>query len=966
VSRTVQPQLSEYLYALSASDGADPTRALDTGDDPLRNGEPDGELGLVRQKDAAWHDQTGGPSDPQAGNIPGGTRDVLRGADFNNGSLQGFAIDSGVWAVSNGQLQVGAASLGLEATAVYNLDEYLPIYYELQASIAAQKPTGGWGANSFILFDYWSPTDFKFAGIDIASNKMVVGHRTATGWVYDAQSPFNGSLHSDTLYNVLVAVNGTAITVSVNGSQALSYTAAARVLSDGESVGLNKGFVGFGSNNSKGVLDNIAVQVLPAGNTLDSTEYFEDGTADRFAGSPQSGTWSESAGRYSATAAAGTFALSSVDLGSPVAPTSNVDVNATLSASGIGGVAFDAYSANDFKFAALDVAGQRIVIGHVDPRRGWIVQTSFAAALVAGVDYVLDVSLKESVASVSLNGSLLGSFVFNSAVADGKVGTLTRGGTSSFDRFQIRTDERAFSGYVAPTELRVGDATVVEGNAGTTAATIVLSLTAPAATATTVGWTTVAGTAAAGSDFQAVPSGTVTFAAGSSTAQIVVNVVGDTVFEPDEVFAVKLTSWAGFNLADATGAVTIQNDDASVSVSTTDSSGAEQLRDPIVFTVTRVGNLSAGLVANLAWSGTAAFGADYTVAATGAALGANATTLTFAAGVATATVTVTPVDDTTAEPNETVTMTLTAGAYAVGIPASASGSIADNDSRTVSVGNVSVTEGDRSTTTISVFVTLSSAATAAVTVVATTVAGTATAGTDFQSRTATLTFAAGSTTASFQVTIVNDKVAEPTETFSVVLSNVTGPATIGNGSGTVTIVDNDGALTASLAPAAVQTSDPLTASRLAEAVAQGEALWSAELPAADFGGIVFSIADLPGLQLGSTLGRTIAIDPTAAGWGWSRMDLLTVVLHELGHALGYTHDDADELGVMAGLLAPIRTSPSGGSSLVAPTRVPLRPVAATAISAGPAPALAAPTRPAIHAGAARAQRHHRLRRALTA
>jgi hypothetical protein len=70
--------------------------------------------------------------------------------------------------------------------------------------------------------------------------------------------------------------------------------------------------------------------------------------------------------------------------------------------------------------------------------------------------------------------------------------------------------------------------------------------------------------------------------------------------------------------------------------------------------------------------------------------------------------------------------------------------------------------------------------------------------------------------------------------------------------------------------------------------------------------------------------------------------------------------------VMAGLLAPIRTSPSGGSSLVAPTRVPLRPVAATAISAGPAPALAAPTRPAIHAGAARAQRHHRLRRALTA
>jgi len=39
------------------------------------------------QKDPAWQDQTGGPIDPQPGNVPGGRRDVLRSADFNNGSL---------------------------------------------------------------------------------------------------------------------------------------------------------------------------------------------------------------------------------------------------------------------------------------------------------------------------------------------------------------------------------------------------------------------------------------------------------------------------------------------------------------------------------------------------------------------------------------------------------------------------------------------------------------------------------------------------------------------------------------------------------------------------------------------------------------------------------------------------------------------------------------------------------------
>ena len=80
VSRTVQPQLPEYLDALSASDGADPYLAAHYGSDPTRNGEPFGELGIVLQHDAAWGDQKGKPRDPQAGNTPGSQRDVLRTA----------------------------------------------------------------------------------------------------------------------------------------------------------------------------------------------------------------------------------------------------------------------------------------------------------------------------------------------------------------------------------------------------------------------------------------------------------------------------------------------------------------------------------------------------------------------------------------------------------------------------------------------------------------------------------------------------------------------------------------------------------------------------------------------------------------------------------------------------------------------------------------------------------------------
>ena len=38
-----------------------------------------------------------------------------------------------------------------------------------------------------MIFDYFRPTDFKFAGIDISTNKLVMGYRDASGWHVLAQ-----------------------------------------------------------------------------------------------------------------------------------------------------------------------------------------------------------------------------------------------------------------------------------------------------------------------------------------------------------------------------------------------------------------------------------------------------------------------------------------------------------------------------------------------------------------------------------------------------------------------------------------------------------------------------------------------------------------------------------------------------------------------------------------------------------
>ena len=566
VSRQNAPALRDFLYALSKGQGADPTRATDTGNDPVRNGEPDGEMGLITQHDhGQWQTQTGGPTDPQAGNIPGGKRDTLRGADFNDSSLQAFAPDSGTWTVAGGRLSVTAASQGQDAVAVWYADAYLPIYYEISASISTVKPTSGWKSNSFVIFDYWSPTDFKFAGIDISTSKLVIGHRDAGGWRYDAQGSVPGGLKADTFYPVLVAVNGLFVTVSI-GTKAFSYTFAPRLV-EGDQVALNKGMLGFGSDNSRGEMDNVALQVIPPTVRLDTTNYFEDpvSATPEFTGY-RTGSWTAAGGRY----AGSTNSVDAIAISTAVYKPTGFDPGAYLEVETVvrsgsrGGVVFDAYATNDFKFVALDIAADKVLVGHVDPRRGWVVDASYARTLLAGTDYVVNLVLKGTVVTVTVGGSVLGSYAYNGAVVDGQVGLLSTGGASSFDRLRVRTDDEFFPISPPGPEVSTTDVSVAEGNPSGTATTprvVTFTRTGPLTAAATFTWRTFDLTATAGSDYVAA-GGTATFAAGASTATVTVQVMRDTVFENNEVFGVQILTVAGYTIARDAAIVTITNDDA--------------------------------------------------------------------------------------------------------------------------------------------------------------------------------------------------------------------------------------------------------------------------------------------------------------------------------------------------------------------------------------------------------------------
>ena len=299
-----------------------------------------------------------------------------------------------------------------------------------------------------------------------------------------------------------------------------------------------------------------------------------------------------------------------------------------------------------------------MLIGHVDPRRGFVIDATVARALVAGAETVLSLSLSGSTVSVLVDGQIALSYAYNAAVTDGAAGLLARNGAGSFDRFLLRTDDRSLAGPVLPS-VSIADATATEGASGSKTVTLQLTLSSAATAPVSVGWATSSGSAAAGSDF-ATASGTVTFAAGATTASISLTIFGDTVFEPDESFGVNLSAPVGLTIADGSALVVIANDDASPlpSLSIADASVVEgnSGSKTVTLTVTLSAASSSPVTVQYATvNGTATAGSDYR-AATG--------TITFAAGVTSRTFTVTILGDRTKEPNETFRITLSAASGA--------------------------------------------------------------------------------------------------------------------------------------------------------------------------------------------------------------------------------------------------------------------------------------------------------------
>lgn len=164
--------------------------------------------------------------------------------------------------------------------------------------------------------------------------------------------------------------------------------------------------------------------------------------------------------------------------------------------------------------------------------------------------------------------------------------------------------------------------------------------------------------------------------------------------------------------------------------------------------------------------------------------------VTIPAGQTSATVAIPVYGDRLVEDTETFFLRLTNPTNAFMADGLGIATILDNEPR-ISIDNVTKYEGNGKTTTFTFTVRLSVGYDQAVTVNYATAGGTATAGTDYTSKTGTLTFAAGETSKTISVVVKGDKQKEANETFFVDLSGVSNNAIIGIARGLGTILDDD-------------------------------------------------------------------------------------------------------------------------------------------------------------------------------
>jgi hypothetical protein len=343
----------------------------------------------------------------------------------------------------------------------------------------------------------------------------------------------------------------------------------------------------------------------------------------------------------------------------------------------------------------------------------------------------------------------------------------------------------------SPPALRVMDAEVNESGDPTRELQFYVVLTRASEQDVTFDLSSADGTATEGSDYAALSLSNQRIPAGQTFKLFAITVYGDTNPEMNETLSVTAGNVQGAAVADATGVMTIINDDATtINIDDASITEGNNGTKAMSFRVWLSAPTSGPIYFSVATlDGSAKAGSDY---------GAVDLTRQFiAVGESEKQFVVNVSGDTAVEPDETFGMKVYDVSAANLGDVEAVGTITNDDvgggSPVLTIADVSVAEGNRLSKQMTFTVKLSAAATGPVTYNIASANGTATAGTDYVAKSLVgQAIPAGVTSKVFTVAIKGDRVVEPNETLAVNVTGVTG-ATVGDGQAIGTIKNDDAA-----------------------------------------------------------------------------------------------------------------------------------------------------------------------------
>jgi hypothetical protein len=340
------------------------------------------------------------------------------------------------------------------------------------------------------------------------------------------------------------------------------------------------------------------------------------------------------------------------------------------------------------------------------------------------------------------------------------------------------------------------------------AVVVTATLSGQSAFTITVVITTSDGAATAGNDYAAL-SATLTFAPLQTSVTTSIAISDDVVYESSETFNIGLSGESNATLgAPSTAVVTILDDELQPTV---------QL-DSATYTV---GETAGAVVVTATLSGQSAFTVTVTltttnnIASDASDYAPQNVTLTFAPLQTSVTASIAITDDAVFEDSETFNVGLSNAVSAtVAAPSAAVVTILDNELQpTVQLSNATYSVNENAGF-VAVTATLSGPSAFTTTVIITTSNSTATAMSDYDAITTTLTFAPLQTSVTQPITINDDVAYEGDETFHVGLSNAVSATLNAPSAAVVTIVEDEAVPTAQFSASAYSVSENVGAATM--------------------------------------------------------------------------------------------------------------------------------------------------------